>query len=150
MILSKFTAPEREVLANYFAGLIYKKEPVITRRRFKPEEDERLRLIITQMLMRNRNISWNVVSILMGEEFSPRQCKERWIKYLSPDVSVTEWTKDEDDLLLSLFDKYGTKWTKIAPFFKGRTDINVKNRWVTLTRRNEKEKCGLFAKFSDE
>ena len=150
LILSRFTIAEQEELIHYFTWLNYRKEPSITRRRFKPEEDDKLKNIIMQMISKNKRISWNIVSQLMGDEFSPRQCKERWTKYLSPDVSMNEWTKEEDNLLFALFNEYGAKWTKIAPFFKGRTDINVKNRWVTLVRRSEKEKCGLFANFLEE
>ena len=35
-------------------------------------------------------------------------------------------------------DEMGAKWTKMSPFFPGRTSINIKNRYALLVRRNEK------------
>ena len=143
-ILSKLTDEEREELVYYLTWFNYRKEASMMRRRFTPDEDDKLKYIIKQMTSKNKKISWNIVSQLMGERFSPRQCKERWTKYLSPEVSLNEWTREEDELLFKLFNKHGAKWTKIAPFFRRRTNVDVKNRWLTLVRRSEKEKQRLI------
>ena len=68
-----------------------------------------------------------------------RQCRERWCNYLSPFVSNGPWSPEEDRFLCQKVEEFGTKWTKIAPFFKARTDINVKNRWMTLMRHKNKQ-----------
>lgn len=64
-----------------------------------------------------------------------RQCRERWTTYLSPDVNRTPWTPEEDGLLFDLMETHGTKWGTIVPYFKNRTQNNVKNRWNTVIRK---------------
>ena len=46
------------------------------------------------------------------------------------------WTDEEDQLLLSLINNFGNKWTKIASFFKGRSDINIRNRYKHLLSKD--------------
>jgi hypothetical protein len=64
-----------------------------------------------------------------------RQCKERWINYLSPALNTAAWTPEEDRLLLEKQRDYGSKWAQIAKFFPNRTDGMVKNRFNRLQRR---------------
>lgn len=49
------------------------------------------------------------------------------------------WTKEEDDLLEQKFNEMGPHWAKMAAFFPGRTDVNLKNRWSSLLVRKSKE-----------
>ena len=53
-----------------------------------------------------------------------------------------DWTSEEDFILFKLFNQYGSKWSKITKFFKGRTENSVKNRFYSTLRRiaNEKKK----------
>jgi hypothetical protein len=67
-----------------------------------------------------------------------RQCKERWMNYLSPDVSAHPWTDNDDQLLLRKVAEVGPKWVQITSFFPKRTDSNLKNRWFILMRRERK------------
>ena len=97
-----------------------------SRRNFTPEEDQRLILLVKKFGTNN----WKQVSRNMYCR-SPRQCKERFTTYLSPDVNLNPWTPEEDNLLMALYDKFGSKWVKISKFFKGRRDNNLKNRWYT-------------------
>ena len=39
------------------------------------------------------------------------------------------WTREEDQLLMRLYQQYGPKWAQFTKFFKGRSDYNIKNRW---------------------
>jgi hypothetical protein len=57
---------------------------------------------------------------------NPRQCRERWKHYLSSDQSRSDWTPQETMLLIEHYRMLGPKWTQIASFFPGRTDIQVK------------------------
>jgi hypothetical protein len=68
-----------------------------------------------------------------------RQCKERWLNYLSPAVGNDPWTPEEDQLLTRKYREIGPRWKHIAVFFKGRTDINVKSRWKVIQRRKRRE-----------
>nr|AGM32419.1 Myb-like DNA-binding domain containing protein [Coptotermes formosanus] len=76
-----------------------------------------------------------------GERIEPfiktrtsRQCRERWKNFLSPDVSKKGWTVEEDLLLEKLVNEFGPKWSNLAKFFPGRTDVLIKNRYCLLLR----------------
>lgn len=68
-----------------------------------------------------------------------KQCRERWVNHLSPDVNKARWTEEEDERLIALHEQLGNQWTKIAAHFEGRSDNSIKNRWnSTLKRRLER------------
>lgn len=68
-----------------------------------------------------------------------RQCRDRWINYLSPTVVNGKWTEEEDHLLIEKYLTMGNCWRQIAAFFPTRTDINIKNRFRKLQRRMHKD-----------
>lgn len=98
--------------------------------------EDRLLLDIVSSRPR-RSINWKEVSAKIPNR-NPRQCQERWDYYLSPDVNNTPWTFEEDMLLIEKQREFGTKWSIIATFFKGRTNTNVKNRYLALCRCEKK------------
>jgi hypothetical protein len=68
-----------------------------------------------------------------------RQCRERWINYLKPDLNTEGWTHEDDFLLVQKCAELGRKWVQIAAFFPNRTDSMVKNRFNKLYRRERKQ-----------
>jgi hypothetical protein len=65
-----------------------------------------------------------------------KQCRERWIDKLSPDVLRGDWAPEEDSTLLAKEAELGHAWSKIREFLPGRSTGAVKNRWSWLTRRD--------------
>jgi len=102
---------------------------------FTLEEDYLLTILVNKFGVG----SWTDISRHMIDR-TPRQCKERWRSYLCPGISNSPWSKREDDLLIELCSKIGTKWVSIAKFFPGRSDCNVKNRWYTHIAKDLKKK----------
>lgn len=102
---------------------------------FTKEEDEQLLKLVETYGQKN----WRIVSMNI-EGRSSRQCRERWMNYLSPNVNNGPWTKDEDELLEDLVLMNGNEWSKFSQAFDNRTATNIKNRWIYLQRINEKKR----------
>jgi hypothetical protein len=102
--------------------------------KFSPDEDVLLRRLVREF---GEN-DWGHVAQRMPQR-NQRQCKDRWLNYLSPTVQSHPWTSEEDLLLLDRVRACGPKWVRIATYFSARTDIQLKNRYLVLTRRKKKE-----------
>jgi hypothetical protein len=46
------------------------------------------------------------------------------------------WSQSEDDLLRQKHSEFGPKWAQISPFFNGRSDVALKNRWIAINVRD--------------
>lgn len=102
------------------------------RAKFTESEDQRLKALV-----RGLGADWDAIAEEMSGR-NPRQCRERWMFYLSPDVVNGPWTEAEEALLLDKCDENGHDWRTIAAFFPTRTPINVKNRWNLIQRRTRR------------
>ncbi|XP_069744266.1 v-myb avian myeloblastosis viral oncogene homolog-like 2b isoform X2 [Narcine bancroftii] len=89
------------------------------------EEDERLKKLMKQI---GKN-DWK----LIASNFSNRtdsQCQHRWLKVLNPELVKGPWTKEEDQKVIELVQKYGPKrWSLIARHLKGRLGKQCRERW---------------------
>jgi hypothetical protein len=80
--------------------------------------------------------NWATIARLMPGR-NARQCKDRWVSFLSPDIVNGPWTEEEEALLCEEFAVLGNSWKQITSKFPGRTDINVKSHWAVMQRRNK-------------
>lgn len=96
---------------------------------FCKEEDERLKYLVDHY----GNHEWEKVAKYMPYR-SSRQCRERYEGYLSPSIKKEKFSEEEDLIILEKLSEYGTKWTKIATFLKGRSGNQVKNRYNTYLK----------------
>ncbi|OHT00198.1 Myb-like DNA-binding domain containing protein [Tritrichomonas foetus] len=103
------------------------------KRKFTQEEDE----IVRQLVNEHGPKQWDLIAKSLKNR-TARQCRDRWKHYLSPTVSLREWTLEEDRLLLSYTQQFGPQWAALVKFFPGRTDINLKNRFNKLQRKSKK------------
>lgn len=64
------------------------------------------------------------------------QCAKRYNDVVSPDVQdrLRPWEPEEDEKLLAMHAKYGSKWQTIAGEMSRRTGLTCRNRWRKLTR----------------
>lgn len=102
------------------------------KRKFSAEEDAALISLVEKYGLNN----WDAVASAMQDR-SSRQVRERWQHYLSPDINRSEWTQEEDTLLLQKYQEFGAKWKKMERFFS-RSDVSIKNRFLLLSRRERK------------
>jgi hypothetical protein len=107
--------------------------------KFSWQEDESLTVLVQTYGADN----WQEIAKNMPER-NMRQCRDRWLNYLSPEINNSPWTAKEDQLLISKVQELGAVWKFIATFFNARTDINVKNRWHLIQRRIRKEFHFMF------
>jgi hypothetical protein len=66
---------------------------------------------------------------------SGKQCRERWMNSLCPDVKKGNWTAEEDARIFKLYNKHGPHWSVISKQVEGRTENSVKNRFYSTIRR---------------
>ena len=99
------------------------------RRLFGPNDDRRLQQIIDQ----HEFNGWKSVAKLMPG-FTPKQLRDRWHNYISPKNSFGPWRPEEDQMIIQKVAEFGTKWSLIASFIKGRSDNSIKNRWNTALK----------------
>lgn len=87
---------------------------------------------------------WQAISLLMKKNNfnrNVRQCKDRYFHYLDPKISTnSEWTKEQDELLLKKVEELGNKWKSMEKLFPGRTEIALRNRYKLLLRKESKGK----------
>lgn len=100
------------------------------RKKFTPEEDK----LLTKLINKYGTDNWFKISKQMKGRKS-RQCRDRWLFYLNPDINNGEWKAEEDELLQKKYEELGPCWKKIATFLTGRTEISVKNRWNKIQRK---------------
>lgn len=104
--------------------LKYKKKKKCHRKKFSPEEDEKLKELVLKM---SKN-KWDDIAKEMPGR-NGRQCRDRYKNYLMPGYFNGEWTIEEDDVLQKKYLEYGPQWSKITQFFQNRSANAVKNRW---------------------
>ncbi|EAY21746.1 Myb-like DNA-binding domain containing protein [Trichomonas vaginalis G3] len=101
-----------------------------TRQKFTAEEDARL----IELVRIHGNKAWKKIASIMKTR-TTRQCRERYINYLSPSVTNGPWSAQEDSLLIEKVQEMGPKWSKIAKFFPSRSDVNIKNRYALFVSK---------------
>ncbi|XP_075701480.1 myb-related protein B [Rhinoderma darwinii] len=89
------------------------------------EEDEALRAFVKKY----GQGEWKHIASHMPSR-TEQQCQHRWLRVLHPDRVKGPWTKEEDEKVIELVKKYGTKhWTLIAKQLKGRLGKQCRERW---------------------
>lgn len=90
------------------------------------EEDENLKFLVSNF---GKN-DWKKISTLLPGR-SEAQCMSRWNNSQDPAIVKGYWTAEEDEQIIDLVAKYGTKcWSVIAQHLHGRVGKQCRERWV--------------------
>ncbi|GJN37367.1 hypothetical protein PR202_gb26309 [Eleusine coracana subsp. coracana] len=115
---------------------------------WSPDEDERL---FTQITLHGVS-TWSSVAQLAGLRRSGKSCRLRWMNYLRPDLKKEPISKREEEIIVSLQQSLGNRWSTIAARMPGRTDNEIKNYWNSRIRKqlNAAAKAGRATSDSAE
>lgn len=89
------------------------------------EEDDRLKGLVHQLGTND----WKSIATFIPTH-SEHQCQHRWGKVLDPELVKGPWTKEEDEKVIELVNRYGNKqWAVVAKHLKGRLGKQCRERW---------------------
>ncbi|XP_068652259.1 transcription factor MYB3R-1-like [Aristolochia californica] len=96
-----------------------------TKGQWTSEEDA----LLCKAVQRYKGRNWKKIA----ECFTDRtdvQCLHRWQKVLNPELVKGPWSKEEDEIIIELVNKYGAKkWSTIAQALPGRIGKQCRERW---------------------
>ena len=89
---------------------------------------------------------WKNVSLLMTKKYgiknkSSKQCRERWVNSLCPNINKGVWSEKEENILFSTQLKIGNKWSELAKLLPGRSENDIKNHFYSKLRKYIRKIC---------
>lgn len=97
------------------------------------DEDQKLRDLVSKYDEKN-GATWERVSESMNFTRNSKQCRERWVNFLDPNLRLGPWTVEEDTHLLRLHDQMGKCWKKFTSVLKGRSAERIRRRFTSLNK----------------
>lgn len=123
------------------------KPPIIRRgpvARWSKKEDE---ILMAGVKVLGQN--WKYITKLIPGR-NERQCRERYLLHLSPEINSTKFTDEEDNLLRAMYKEFGPRWERFRDRFQGRTAMALRNRWDHIRRVDAKLEPELEAEAEPE
>ncbi|XP_024083418.1 transcriptional activator Myb isoform X3 [Cimex lectularius] len=111
-----------------------RKSTQTTKTRWTKEEDNKLKQLVEEY-----QENWSLIAQKLPHR-TDLQCQQRWHKVVNPELVKGPWTKEEDETVVSLVERYGPKkWTLIACYLKGRIGKQCRERWHNHLNPNIKK-----------
>jgi hypothetical protein len=92
-------------------------------------EDNQLRRLVDEFGHRK----WSFIASKMHGRRG-KQCRDRWLNHLKPDIRRGEWTAEEERILVEGHRMLGTRWAALAKLLPGRPENAIKNHWHATLR----------------
>lgn len=113
--------------------------PALVKGPWKEEEDNKL----VELVEKYGPKDWSTIASHIQGRIG-KQCRERWFNHLSPEVRKTNWSPEEDRIIIEAHHRLGNKWTAISKLLDGRPANAIKNHWnSTLLKRIQDSNGGM-------
>lgn len=113
--------------------------PDLVKGPWKEEEDNKL----DELVKKYGPKDWSTIAAHIQGRIG-KQCRERWFNHLSPEVRKTNWSPEEDRIIIEAHHRLGNKWTAISKLLDGRPANAIKNHWnSTLLKRIQDSNGGM-------
>ena len=119
------------------------KNKKITKPKFWTEEEDK---ILKEKAEEFKYKNWNTIATFIPGKTSI-QCSARY-RRIRPGLVKGAWNKDEDNKLLSLYEKYGKNWAAISKEMTQRTGKQIRDRF--LNSLDSKFNRGKFSEEEDQ
>ena len=113
---------------------IFSIKKVINQKKWSKEED----LKLLNLVKENNGKKWKEIASNFHNK-TPLQCFSRY-KRIRPGIFKGTWKKEEDNLILSLIEIYGTSWSKISKIIKTRNGKQIRDRYLNVLCPNINKK----------
>jgi hypothetical protein len=88
--------------------------------------------------MRQFGKQWSRIASKFFSNRNVKQIRDRYTNYLDPNINKGKFSPEEDLQILTLYKKYGNKWSLIKQFVSRRSRDCIKNRFNSSIKRNKK------------
>lgn len=107
--------------------------PEVIKGRWTTEEDN----LLLDIVAKNPHMkNWGYAAKYIPGR-SAKQCRERYLNHLDPEIRRDAWTSEEDVFIIQAQRRLGNKWSEIASYLPGRTEAGIKTR-LKLLRQTPK------------
>jgi hypothetical protein len=80
----------------------------ISKKPWTEVEDEKLRALVVL----NGTGNWTAISEILPER-TGKQCRERWYNHLNPEINKSDFTPEEDRVIMNMQKAFGNQWAKV-------------------------------------
>ena len=94
-------------------------------------------------LVKTNGHNWKEISKYLPGR-TPKQIRDRYMNYLRDGLNKSQWTPQEDELLIRMHDSVGTKWSLMSNKLPGRSPNDIKNRWNKHLSKTQYSKTELI------
>lgn len=108
-------------------------KPGLVKGPWSADEDQLVRMWVNS----NGTCRWAECAAGIGGR-SGKQCRERWMNILDPNLKKGDWSEQEEEVLFRMHQRKGGKWTEIAKYLPGRSENSIKNHYYSTLRKSKK------------
>jgi len=95
------------------------------------EDDLRLKEIVGK---KKNHRDWEIIAKEFGQGKTSKECRDRWSRFLKPDVRKRQWEDHEDAIIVEAvttsIDQPFSNWFDLAHRLPGRVRKQIRDRWV--------------------